>query len=172
MDGASAAAILFSMFVSFTLTPALCSKWLRSTDAQHRTSKSRGFYAALDRVYGHMLHWSLMHRAVMLLVAAAVTLSAVLLYPRVGQELVPDDDQSEFAVSVNLPRGTAFAVTEQYTREIEPMLLKLQYVTGVFSNCFENFSIASTPQAFATVVSQCPRRWRPRRWSGSGPPRR
>ena len=46
---ASAAAVLFSMFVSFTLTQALCARWLRSTDAQHKTSKSQGFYAALDR---------------------------------------------------------------------------------------------------------------------------
>src|SRR5213076_532293 len=31
----SAAAIMFSMFVSFTLTPALCSLWLRSNDTGH-----------------------------------------------------------------------------------------------------------------------------------------
>src|SRR5688572_32890506 len=50
----SAAAILFSMFVSFTLTPALCSLWLRSSDASHKGSKDRGLYAMIDRVYGHM----------------------------------------------------------------------------------------------------------------------
>src|SRR4030095_1029092 len=60
----SAAAILFSMFVSFTLTPARCSMWLRSTDAGHTGSKDRGFYAWMDRMYGHMLHWSLKHRLV------------------------------------------------------------------------------------------------------------
>src|SRR5437867_10816630 len=80
----SAAAILFSMFVSFTLTPALCSMWLRSSDAGHTASKNRGFYAAMDRVYGHMLGWSLSHRVVMLLIAAIVTLSAALMYPRIG----------------------------------------------------------------------------------------
>jgi len=46
----SAAAILFSMFVSFTLTPALCSMWLRSKDATHTSSKSQGFYAFMDRI--------------------------------------------------------------------------------------------------------------------------
>src|SRR5512135_982654 len=34
-------------------------------------------------------------------------------------------------------------------------------VTGVDSNLAENFFIASTPQAFATVVLQCPCSWRP-----------
>ena len=36
------------------------------------------------------------------------SLSAVFLYPYVGKELVPDDDQSEFSVNVRLPRGTSF----------------------------------------------------------------
>src|SRR3989441_3996224 len=55
----SAAAIMFSMFVSFTLTPALCSLWLRPNDTGHTGSKKRGFYARMDNVYDHMLHWSL-----------------------------------------------------------------------------------------------------------------
>ena len=41
----------------------------------------------MDRGYGHMLHWSLRHRLVMLLIAVAVTASVVLVYPRIGQEL-------------------------------------------------------------------------------------
>ena len=32
--------------------------------------------------------------------------SAVYLYPKVGKELVPDDDQSEFSINLRLPRGT------------------------------------------------------------------
>ena len=37
----SATAIMLSMFVSFTLTPALCATWLRSTDAGSHDSKSK-----------------------------------------------------------------------------------------------------------------------------------
>src|SRR5512136_256613 len=80
----SAVAFMISMFVSFTLTPALCATWLRPTDAggHGKSSKSRGFYAAMDRVYGHMLHWSLRHRFVMLVFAAGVSASAAMLFPR------------------------------------------------------------------------------------------
>src|SRR3989440_3993510 len=128
----SAAAILFSMFVSFTLTPALCSMWLRSTDAGHTGSKDRGASAAMDRGYRRMLHWSLRHRFVMLALAIAVTASCVLLYPRIGQELVPDDDQSEFNVNVNLPKGTSLERTVEYTKDIEDMVRKLPEVQTVF----------------------------------------
>src|SRR5205085_6378147 len=70
----SATAILLSMFVSFTLTPALCAIWLRPQDARagHAKSKDRGAYAWMDRKYGVMLEWSLAHRPLMLAIAAAV----------------------------------------------------------------------------------------------------
>ena len=118
----SASAILISMFVSFTLTPALCAWWLRPVDGGqgHAThSKDRGVYAWIDRHYGRMLEWSLAHRRVMLVVSSVFVASAVFLYPYVGQELVPDDDQSEFSVNVRLPRGTSFQRTLEYATPIE-----------------------------------------------------
>ncbi|HYR43164.1 MAG TPA: efflux RND transporter permease subunit [Terriglobia bacterium] len=130
----SAAAIMFSMFVSFTLTPALCSMWLRPKDAGHTESKHRGFYAAMDRGYDHMLHWSLKHRYVMLLIALAVTASVVLLYPRIGRELVPDDDQGEFQANINLPRGTSLARTVEYAKDAEDLMRNLPEVQTVFTN--------------------------------------
>ncbi|HET7697557.1 MAG TPA: efflux RND transporter permease subunit [Vicinamibacterales bacterium] len=117
----SATAILLSMFVSFTLTPALCAWWLRPEDAAagHGKTKERGFYAWLDRRYTTMLEWSLAHRPVMLGIAAAVVVSAAFLYPLVGKELVPDDDQSEFSVNLRLPRGTSYERTLEYMTPIE-----------------------------------------------------
>ncbi len=118
----SATAILISMFVSFTLTPALCAWWLRPTDAAHghaTDSKQRGVYAWMDRKYGRMLEWSLAHRRLMLAISAVVVLSAGILYPYVGKELVPDDDQSEFSVNVRLPRGTSYQRTLEYVTPIE-----------------------------------------------------
>src|SRR5882724_9117297 len=74
----SAAAILISMFVSFTLTPALCAWWLKKEDikSDHSTTKTSGFYAKIDWVYGRMLVWSLHHRPIMLAIAAVVAVSA------------------------------------------------------------------------------------------------
>ena len=135
---ASATAILLSMFVSFTLTPALCAVWLRPQDAGGNHSKTRGLYARIDTIYGHMLEWSLRHRFIMLMLATAVSLSAVLLIPRIGTELVPEDDQSEFTVSVNLPRGTTLDRTAEYVRDIEPLLLGVQHVQTVFTNIQPN----------------------------------
>jgi HAE1 family hydrophobic/amphiphilic exporter-1 len=149
----SATAIMLSMFVSFTLTPALCAWWLRSADAKkgHATqTKQRGFYAWMDRRYGVMLEWSLAHRGIMMGIAGAVVVSAVFLYPYVGKELVPDDDQSEFSVNLRLPRGTSFDRTLEYMTPIEGELRKalgdnLQAMMTSIQNGSGNYSIQLTP---------------------------
>jgi len=149
----SATAIMLSMFVSFTLTPALCAYWLRPSDAaqSHSTqSKNRGAYAWMDRQYGVMLDWAMAHRGLMLAIAAGVTLSAVLLYPYVGKELVPDDDQSEFSANLRLPRGTSFARTLEYVTPIEGELRKalgdnLEALMVSIQNGSSNYSVQLTP---------------------------
>jgi len=147
----SATAIMLSMFVSFTLTPALCAWWLRPQDAKsgHGT-KDRGAYAWMDRKYGVMLEWSLAHRAVMLIIAGVVVGSAAFLYPYVGKELVPDDDQSEFSVNLRLPRGTSFDRTLEYMTPIEGELRKalgsnLQAMMTSIQNGSGNYSVQLTP---------------------------
>lgn len=157
---ASASAILLSMFISFTLTPTLCAYWLRpaGTGAGHgQKSKSRGFYQWLDRIYGHMLAWALRHRLAMILFAAAVSLSAILLFPRVGKELVPDDDQSEFSVFVRLPRGTNLEATRIYADPVEQDLASLPEVSTVFTSInvgSASFYLGLTPLEGRTISQQ------------------
>jgi HAE1 family hydrophobic/amphiphilic exporter-1 len=146
----SAAAILISMFVSFTLTPALCATWLRAEDVKsdHSTTKSGGVYGKMDALYGKMLHWSLAHRAVMLAIAGVVVGSAVFLYPKVGKELVPDDDQGEFSINVRLPKGTSYARTEEFSAPIEKDILALPNLDRVFTNVntgFASYNVTMTP---------------------------
>ena len=59
-----ACAIMVSLLVSFTLTPMLCSRFLRVKRVVPGTGGSRdfGFYSAIDRGYGALLRWSLRHR--------------------------------------------------------------------------------------------------------------
>ncbi len=146
----SAAAILLSMFVSFTLTPALCALWLKEEDTKsdHSTTKTSGFYAKIDALYGKMLVWALHHRPAMMAIAGFVALSAAFLYPYVGKELVPDDDQGEFSVIVRLPRGTSYQRTEEFIRPIEKEILGLPHLQRVMQNVnsgFASFNIMMVP---------------------------
>ncbi|MGH9142594.1 MAG: efflux RND transporter permease subunit, partial [Vicinamibacterales bacterium] len=155
----SAAAILLSMFVSFTLTPALCAMWLKPEDTRsdHSTTKSSGLYARIDDLYGRMLVWSLAHRAVMIAIAGLVVMSAAALYPSVGKELVPDDDQGEFSINVRLPRGTSYPRTEEFIQPIEKEVLALPALHRVMQNVnsgFASFNITMVPLEERTISQQ------------------
>ncbi len=153
----SASAFLLSMFISFTLTPALCGVWLTPTDARHAASKSRGFYTFIDRRYGKMLGWSLRHRSIMVLIGIAVVISSAILFPRVGKEVVPEDDQSEFNINVRLPQGTNFARTDEYVKPIEEGIRQLPEVETVYANIGSgnaNFYVGLTPLEKRKVSQQ------------------
>jgi HAE1 family hydrophobic/amphiphilic exporter-1 len=158
----SATAILISMFVSFTLTPALCGWWLRPVDTRQghaKQTKQRGVYAWIDRRYGRMLEWSLAHRPVMLAVSGVVAVSAVFLYPYVGKELVPDDDQSEFSVNVRLARGTSYQRTMEYVNPIEGEIRQtlgstcVSVMTSIMSGS-ANYYVQLTPLEERTAAQQ------------------
>jgi hydrophobic/amphiphilic exporter-1 (mainly G- bacteria), HAE1 family len=153
----SAAAFLLSMFISFTLTPALCGTWLRSKDVGHSSSKSSRFYSFIDGNYGKMLGWSMRHRMIIITIALAVVASAALLFPRVGKELVPDDDQSEYSINVNLPKGTSFQRTDEYIRPMEEAIGRMPQVTTVFTTvnpASANFYVQLKPLEERSISQQ------------------
>ena len=153
----AATTFLLSMFVAFTLTPALSGHWLRSADASHKSSKSSWFYSRIERVYGKMLRWSLGHRIIIICFALMVVASAAFLFPRVGKELVPDDDQSEYSINVNLPRGTSFQRTNEYLLPLEEEIRNLPEVTTVFATintANANFYVQLTPLEERTISQQ------------------
>src|SRR6188768_2804838 len=104
-----------------------------------------------------MLGWSMRHRLIMIGLAAVVTASAAFLYPYVGKELVPDDDQGEFSINVRLPRGTSYQRTEEFIKPIEKEVLALPALQRVIQNInsgFANFNIMMVPLEERKVSQQ------------------
>src|SRR5207253_6518823 len=125
--------------------------------SDHSNTKSSGFYAKIDGLYGKMLVWALGHRPVMMGIAGAVVLSAAFLYPYVGKELVPDDDQGEFSINVRLPRGTSYQRTEEFVKPIEKEVLALPALERVMQNVnsgFASFNIMMVPLEDRKVSQQ------------------
>lgn len=126
-----AAAILFSLIVSFTLTPMLCARFL--TAGARRPSRQRGFHAALDRAYGAILRWSLQHRWVIVALALLVMASTAV-FPRImGVNWVPADDQGEFEVIIQTPPGSTLEVTDAALKRIEERLRELPGVRHILA---------------------------------------
>jgi HAE1 family hydrophobic/amphiphilic exporter-1 len=121
----AAVAVMVSLLVSFTLTPMMSARLLRTDDAtsggDHGKAQSRGgFYARLDRYYERMLRWSMAKRLVVMLIAGVVVLSSIPLYTLVQQEYIPTNvDEAEFDVNVTAPQGTSLASMDEIMRAVE-----------------------------------------------------
>lgn len=123
--------IVMSMFISFTMTPALCSRFLKAEDG-HNSSKSGWIWRAVEGFYMLSLRFSLRHRWLIVLITVGTLLSTPVLMGIVGKDFVPRDDTSEFEVAVTLPEGYTLDRADKELSELELRLRKLRGVTNTF----------------------------------------
>ncbi|MCV2363979.1 efflux RND transporter permease subunit [Paucibacter sp. DJ1R-11] len=137
------AAVLISMFVSFTLDPMLSSVWhdpqahgvhqgppvtLYDKTLGRLTGAVDRFTNWLSAGYQRILAWSLRHKGATLLIALATFLSSFVLLAGVGKEFVPKADLSETQINFYTPVGSALEVTEARAKQIDALLRELPEV--------------------------------------------
>jgi HAE1 family hydrophobic/amphiphilic exporter-1 len=121
--------IMVSLFVSFTLTPMLSSRFLRHTDdPKKREKKAHGgrLMQGLSRRYLGVLRWSLHHRWVIMLASGLCLASIVILGKLTKFTFIPQDDSSEFEISLQTPEGSDLERTVQICGQIERRLKALR----------------------------------------------
>jgi HAE1 family hydrophobic/amphiphilic exporter-1 len=131
------AAVLISMFVSFTLDPMLSSIWHDPAIDAHGKPPGSSLYdrsigrvtgwfdRATDRLadgYQALLRWSLAHKLATLLMALAVFVSSVLMVPLLGTEFVPKADFSETTVNFHTAVGSSVEHTEAKARQVDAIV--------------------------------------------------
>ena len=128
-------AVMVSLLVSFTLTPMMCARWLkvkpRTEDDEHHVhdSKHSVVFGPIDRVYTRMLEWSMAHRGIIAGLAVLVLLSSVPIFRIVNVNFTPQDDQSEFDVSLRAPEGTSLEGTEVIANRVSAAIRRIPEVT-------------------------------------------
>ena len=127
-------AVMVSLLVSFTLVPTMCARWLkvkpRTEDEDHHVhdSKHSKIFGPLDRVYTRMLEWSMSHRGIIAALAVVVLFSSVPMFRIVNVNFTPQDDQSEFDVSLRAPEGTSLEATEVMTNRVSAAIRQIPEV--------------------------------------------
>ena len=130
-----AVAIVMSLFVSMTLTPMLCSRFLKLEPAGdgHRGSKSGWLWRAIDAGYGWSLRQALRFRWVTVIACLLVIASTVPIAMSLGVNLVPRDDQSEFQITFITPEGYTLDRTNRVIEEIEQRMKALPGVEHYYT---------------------------------------
>jgi HAE1 family hydrophobic/amphiphilic exporter-1 len=127
-----AAAVLVSLFVSFTLDPMLSSRWDDPDVEEHRRRgfvgrALQGFNRRFDNLHGsyeRTLDWSLRHRGTVMAAAAASVIVAFLIIPRLGFTWMPEADTGELTVGYRTPPGSSVQYTMDKGREVADFLRK------------------------------------------------
>jgi len=143
------AAVLISMFVSFTLDPMLSSIWEDpSIHAHGKRVEDRSFYGrtigrvtgwfddATERLaqgYQKVLGWALVHKLKTLGLALGIFVLSVVMVPLLGTEFVPKADFSETSINFYVPVGASIEATEAKTRQVEAVVRDLPEVRYTLS---------------------------------------
>ena len=122
--------LAMSLFVAVTVVPVLCSRWLRTPDEDaSRTGLFGRLYRAsermlegLDEGYRKALHVALAHRPTIVGLATASVVAAVVVYPLLSTELLPQTDEGQVNVNAELPIGTRIERTETALVRLEEMV--------------------------------------------------
>lgn len=157
-----AVATLFSLFVAFTLTPMLAGLWLK--DKSKPSPPPRGLrkvfslllrpvewiwngfiklfevaFDALARFYGVTIRFFLYNfftQALAVIIAVAALAGGIFLVVSgaVGSEFLPQEDDGQIRVSVEMPAGTNLATTDYVARQVEYFILdSVPETTGILT---------------------------------------
>jgi HAE1 family hydrophobic/amphiphilic exporter-1 len=105
------AAILVSGFVSLTLTPMLCSRFLKPPKSERHghlyAVTERYFDATLD-VYQRSLSWVMRHRPATMVVSGIILLVTLLLFYVIPKGFLPSEDNEELIIFTQAAQGISF----------------------------------------------------------------
>jgi HAE1 family hydrophobic/amphiphilic exporter-1 len=134
-----ASATLFSLVVSFTVTPMLASRWYKSGEDVEATrgvfAPVERFYRRLEGVYRRALRFALRRRGFIILSGiAALAAIFIVSFTRLGFDFLPGTDQGLVIVKIETPPGSSLAATDAVARRAEAILAPMPDVQAVVTN--------------------------------------
>jgi HAE1 family hydrophobic/amphiphilic exporter-1 len=140
------AAILVSGFISLSLTPVLCSRFLRP----HREREEHGrFYRGMEKVFDAMLRFYertltpvLRHPGKVLIFSAVVLLATFWLFVKVPKGFLPNEDQGLVFGFTEGAQGIGFDAMKAHQQQVAAVVRAHPDVANVLSSCGPRGSVS------------------------------
>lgn len=118
--------VLASLFVSLTLTPMLCSRYLTVSKNENKFYSSIGKgLADLDNAYKKLLNATLNHRGLVLIITLIfVVLMGGYAFKHVDKDFIPESDEGSFSINVKTPLGSSLEYTDSRLKLVEAAIAK------------------------------------------------
>ena len=115
-----AVAVLISGFVSLSLSPMLCSRFLR-----HEGSSRSRIYRATEKafdfvlqVYGAGLRWILLHKALAMVFTGLVMVLTIYLFVAIPKGFIPSEDTGQLVAITEAPEGISFYSLVEHQKRV------------------------------------------------------
>jgi HAE1 family hydrophobic/amphiphilic exporter-1 len=153
---------LMSLFVSFTITPMLASRFGKLNHFTKATLWGRislgfeSFFENLKNGYTKILNQALNYRKTVYLICIVLFFGSIALVPLgfIGTEFIAQGDRGELIVSLEMEPQTTLAENSMVTRRIEEMILAKPEVSRIFSNVgFASAQLAGTATNYRSEIT-------------------
>lgn len=126
--------VLVSLFVSLTLTPMLCSRYLHvaKQHGQMYYALDR-FFHGMDNLYRYLLGKALAHRWKVVGLTLLVVISSGYFFASVGKAFTPDEDEGRFLVNLRTPLGSSIDYTDSRLRMVEEVMFRHKEIVTEFA---------------------------------------
>jgi HAE1 family hydrophobic/amphiphilic exporter-1 len=128
--------VIISLFVSLTLTPMLCSRYLNVVEKENIIySNIASTLEKLDIAYKKLLSLTLRHRGFILIFTALfVAITGFYSMKYVDKEFVPESDESAFTINVKTPLGSNLEYTDSRLQLVEAALSKYPEIDSYYAS--------------------------------------
>ncbi|HTX37633.1 MAG TPA: efflux RND transporter permease subunit [Bryobacteraceae bacterium] len=114
-------AILISGVVSVTLTPMLCSRFLRAAHEEHRGwfyRVTESFFQGMLNIYDYTLRFVLRHRPAMMVSFVLVLGATIYMFVTIPKGFIPDQDTDQLQIYTEAQQGTSYYQMVDYETKI------------------------------------------------------
>lgn len=133
------AAVLISLFVSFTLDPMLSARLAKArvpgqVVREHKVARFfREMFESWERGYERLLRWVLAHKWTTVALTVAILVGSLMAASTLGAEFMAVEDRSQFIADLKLPDTASLELSAQRSAEAEKLLKQIPEVTDVYS---------------------------------------
>ncbi len=126
--------LLASLWVSLTLTPMLCARFLVIPKEHGKLYKRvESALSGIDTTYRRLLEFAITRRWTVLLISLLIVVSSSMAFKFVGKTFVPREDVSQFVIRFETPLGSNYHYTVAKLQELEKVLHTYPEIQGYFS---------------------------------------
>ncbi|MDP2198244.1 MAG: efflux RND transporter permease subunit [Sulfurimicrobium sp.] len=126
--------VLVSLFVSLTLTPMLCSRYLKVEKQHGRLYYILDrFFRGMDNLYRYLLDKALRHRWKVVALTLATVAASSFFFINVGKTFVPEEDEGRFLIHLKTPLGSSIEYTDSRLRMVEELLFRHKEIVTEFA---------------------------------------